>query len=224
MTNRDQDSRRLFSFSFAFVGAALLAGCATASTSPANDGLAPRASAVEEKGPSGVTPIAEELASLGLDTQTPTPAAEVQALLGVEQVSRAGSGGQSYAFDDVEGDHPCIRDGQIDSACSARAAELDRRVAGPMERRSRATAESSLQSITPDVIDPDTFDPVRTAEEIGRTGRLQSQAAQSLGTNLLENVPPPTQPEPANPAEPVLPTGPLPPDWVIRTIPPTQSN
>lgn len=211
---------------FALAGAALLAACETAQQASAPEAASPRASAVEETISPRVTPVAEELAALGLDTQVPTPLAEVEALLGVEQISRAGSGGDSYAFETVEGDHPCIRDGQIDSACSARAAELDRRVAGTMGRSRRANPESSLQSITPDVIDPDTFDPVLTADEIGRTGRLQSQAAQSLGSSLLGtgHLPPTDEPDPADPAEPELPTGPLPPDWLIRTIPPVQSN
>ena len=106
---------------------------------------------------------------------------------------------QDYAFAEVEGDDPCLLPENTalpqceQSALSALATDMTKLSASEV-------ALKELQAIVPDVIDPDSFDADRTANEIGRSGRnLQSQVSMALGTEFLmpqTDVEPEARPEP----------------------------
>lgn len=65
-------------------------------------------------------------------------------------------------------------------------------------------ALSEIQALTPNVVDPQTFDPTRTAQDLGRSSVPQTQVGQALGFQLLQ---PPVVPEEAEPDDPANPTG-----------------
>lgn len=142
-------------------------------------------------------------------------------LLQVEQLDTSTTGEGGYAFDDVQGDHPCDGEDQGTPECRAVSEALERSVADD-SRGSGRSAEAELQTLTNEVIDPETFDPERTIDEIGRGGtRLQSQAAQALGSEFL--MPPPLEALPEDPAvpDPSNPAAGLPP--VVLDITVTQN-
>ncbi|MEO0881432.1 MAG: hypothetical protein AAFY34_01755 [Pseudomonadota bacterium] len=179
--------------------AALLASVSlTMCASVDGAGEAPkRAASDADPKPSGA--VIEELAELGIDVEAPASKEDWSAVLGVEQVTTADED-RNYAFADVEGVHPCQREEILTDDCreiSARLAEeLDRASGDP----NRGSALSEIQALTPDVVDPQSFDPVVTAGELGRQPIPQSQAAQALGFQLLQPpVPPPAEPEPEEP-------------------------
>lgn len=110
-----------------------------------------------------------------------------------------------YAFPEVEGDDPCAKPGDdLPEQCNGTS-----RIGQGQSHLAKGgsnNALAELQSITPTVIDPTTFDADRTADEIGRgSGRLQSQAGMALGADLLA-PPPPPKPEP-DPNRPFGPDG-----------------
>lgn len=125
---------------------------------------------------------------------SPDGKADPVELLHVEQVS-TDSGPPDYTFPYVEGDDPCAhlvnRElPECDPAFIGRQTNLE-----AMENNDRSTALSDLQAITPNIIDPLEFDPDRTIDELGRTGRrLQPLAGQAVGAEFL--APPPPEPEP----------------------------
>lgn len=102
-----------------------------------------------------------------------------------------------YSFDDVEGDHPCNGEGADTDACRAASRAVAAAAEQSGQRGRGRSAVTELQTLTNKVIDPETFDPQRTIDEIGRGSLLSSQAAQALGSDFL------TVPDPVQPAEPV---------------------
>lgn len=142
-------------------------------------------------------PIASELEALGLEPTTDE--ARLMALsddLGIAQIEQASDVREDYAFDEVEGNHPCLTNPDLSEDCKAISEDILNRAQRAAKVRKR-NAAVDLQAITPDVVDPDTFDPTRTAEEIGRVRELRSDAAQAVGAFLLgESVLVPVTPEP----------------------------
>jgi len=131
-------------------------------------------------------------------------------ILFVDQVANT-KASQSYAFSDLEGDDPCLHGSEKLGTPQCEIAPRNNSARTSPQSRSSDNALSDLQTITPRVIDPGSFDPTRTADELGRNGRtLQSQAGMALGAKLL--APPPVV-EPETPEENINPqTGfPLPP-------------
>ncbi|MEM6899430.1 MAG: hypothetical protein AAF583_06645 [Pseudomonadota bacterium] len=149
--------------------------------------------------PKAVGAVSEELAALGITVAEQSETNDWSAVLGIEQVTSE-TQGADYAFKDVEGVHPCQRENVITEECHDILARLERQI--PTEQDGRGTsALSELQAITPDVVDPQSFDPVVTADELGRLPVPQSQAAQALGFQLLQPpAPVPVEPEPEDPA------------------------
>jgi|GEM_PF-6618454 len=102
-----------------------------------------------------------------------------------------------YSFDDVEGDHPCNGEGRNTDACRAASQAIAAAAGQSGQKGSARSAAAELQTLTNKVIDPETFDPQRTIDEIGRGSLLSSQAAQALGSDFL------ALPDPVQPTEPV---------------------
>lgn len=115
--------------------------------------------------------------------------ASPQALLSFEQLNNDQKA--DYAFEAVDGDHPCddARGNSVMAReqCQATSKALSNSIARNANRAGRAgrSAAAELQSLTNEIIDPETFDPQRTIDEIGRGGRLNSLAAQSIGADFL---------------------------------------
>lgn len=135
--------------------------------------------------------------------QTPIATARGSALtesaLTVQQLGPdVGDLPENYTFEAVEGDHPCQGGAQHVDDCrvasSAVTAAAETYSAG--NARQDGSAEAELQTLTNRVIDPDTFDPVTTLDEIGRGDQFSSLAAQSVGSDFLVSGS-----EPALPAE-----------------------
>lgn len=113
-------------------------------------------------------------------------AASPQAFLSFEQLSNDQNA--DYAFEAVEGDHPCDDARGSSSMAREQCQATSRALSNALARdanRGRRGAAAELQSLTNEVIDPETFDPQRTIDEIGRGGRLNSLAAQSKGSQFL---------------------------------------
>ena len=105
------------------------------------------------------------------------------ALLDIEQLGGATpTNAADLSFDAVEGDHPCSGSGQGTDACKAASVAVI--AAADQDNRGRGSV-GELQTLTNRVIDPDTFDPDRTIDEIGRGGQLNSLASQALGLDFL---------------------------------------
>lgn len=115
-------------------------------------------------------------------------------LFQVEQIP-SGDAPVGYSFADVEGDDPCLLEANRNRPqCNAEPGGLRDRQ-GARGHRDGRTALSELQAITPNVIDPTTFDADRAADEIGRPqGDPQSQIGMAVGADFL--TPPPLPPEP----------------------------
>ena len=94
-----------------------------------------------------------------------------------------------YAFSEVEGDDPCL-DPETSQTDRCQPSRLSGSSLVSNTKRSSETALKELQSIVPNVVDPNSFDAERTADEIGRTGgALQSQAGMALGAQFLNPIP-----------------------------------
>lgn len=105
-------------------------------------------------------------------------------LLTVEQLDQGISKG--FSFEAVEGDHPCEDAQQDDEQCAAASKAISAAAEGDaIRKKGRRSAEAELQSLTSDIIDPDSFDPVRTIDEIGRGGQLNSLSARAVGSRFL---------------------------------------
>lgn len=188
------------------IGAAIIAsGLLTMCASPSLDGHVPRRAA-DDGGPVKVQSLENDLAALGLSEESRTDsAADWTDALSIEQVANT-LDSRDYGFEDVEGVDPCQRVGADPEACRDVSAALGSRL--DVDRKDgEPSALSELQAITPDVVDPQSFDPIATADELGRLQLPQSQAAQSLGFQLLQ--PPAPVPEPEETPEDA--TGGLPP-------------
>ena len=193
--------------SFALVSASLLVGCASQS----DQAEVPRRDAADAGAPKAGA-VSKELAALGISAEHSEEKRDYTALLGVEQVSSIATD-QNYAFADVEGVHPCQRDEVLTEDCREISAKLAEELAREPTGSNRS-ALSELQALTPDVVNPESFDPAVTASELGRVPLPQSQAAQSLGFQLLQPpVAPPVEPEPEENTDPVL--GEIPPFPVV---------
>ncbi|MEM6410528.1 MAG: hypothetical protein AAF683_03225 [Pseudomonadota bacterium] len=155
--------------------------------------------AESDANPKAAGAVSEELAALGITVAQQSETNDWSTVLGIEQVTSE-TQGSDYAFKDVEGIHPCQREDVITDDCREISARLAEQLAA--EQTGRGTsALSELQAITPDVVDPQSFDPVVTADELGRLPVPQSQAAQALGFQLLQPpAPVPVEPEPEDPA------------------------
>lgn len=121
---------------------------------------------------------------------------------------------REYTFADVEGDDPCLTEANRELA-QCQASLLGN--AGALNadgKRKTGTALSELQAITPNIIDPSTFDADRAADEVGRPGhRLQSQIGMAIGADFLAPPPPPPEPE-LTPEDALRPDG-LPPRHIV---------
>lgn len=102
----------------------------------------------------------------------------------VDQID-PGATNTDYGFSDVKGDDPCL-DPATSATARCQPGLLDRASLTDGNERNSETALKELQSIVPNVIDPNSFDAERTADEIGRSGgSLQSQASMALGAEFL---------------------------------------
>lgn len=169
--------------------------------------------------------VSDELSALGISTDTANDE-DWNALLTIDQViGSEESSQQEYAFQEIDGVHPCQREDVITDDCR----EISEGLARDLERNARSGSQSSavseIQAITPDIVDPQSFDPVITAGELGRQPIPQSQAAQALGFQLLQPPALPVEPEADDPADDVttvLPDIPL--DIIINQGPGTGSQ
>lgn len=120
-------------------------------------------------------------------------------LFQVEQISKNNTR-PDYTFADVEGDDPCLAEenrglAQCKTALGNGSAGHAARPDGTAQN-----ALSELQAITPNIIDPETFDADRTADEIGRPdGHPRSQVGMAVGADFLAPPPPPPEPEQPEP-------------------------
>lgn len=89
-----------------------------------------------------------------------------------------------YTFDAVKGDHPCGGARVETDACQA-ASKAIAEAANAKNQNTQGAAEAELQTLTNQVIDPDTFDPLTTIDEIGRGDQFSSLAAQAVGAEFL---------------------------------------
>ena len=111
--------------------------------------------------------------------------------LTVEQLNTQSPGGPGgFAFDAVKGDHPC-RGARVETDACQAASKALAEAANAKNKSTQGTAEAELQTLTNQVIDPDTFDPLTTIDEIGRGDQFSSLAAQAVGSEFLA----PTIPE-----------------------------
>jgi len=133
--------------------------------------------------------IDDYLSGIGLEE----PSELSSDLVDIGQVDDQTAASSAYAFTDIEGEHPCFRDPEAE--CPEETRRFRTQALGRGGRQSDDNALRDLQALTPDIIDPDSFDPAQTAREIGRSGIPQSQAALSLGNALL-TPPPPVEEEP----------------------------
>lgn len=108
-------------------------------------------------------------------------------VLNFEQLETVtGPGVSGFSFEDVQGDHPCRGAGQGTDQCAAVSKALsDAAARDANQKTGRRSAEAELQSLTNQVIDPGSFDPERTIDEIGRGNQLNSLASQALGSEFL---------------------------------------
>ena len=105
--------------------------------------------------------------------------------LTVEQLnSQNGGDPAGYAFDAVKGDHPCGGRRVETDACQA-VSKAIAEAANKKKPNTQGAAEAELQTLTTQIIDPDTFDPLTTIDEIGRGGQFSSLAAQAVGAEFL---------------------------------------
>ncbi len=114
--------------------------------------------------------------------------------VGINQITSKPEG-TDFGFSDIEGDDPCLqnRAAIAPEYCKDTANILQ---PSPQDNAPKPSALSELQSIVPEIIDPDTFDPERTADELGRKSTsLNTQAGMALGAELLA-PPKPPRPEP----------------------------
>jgi len=118
-----------------------------------------------------------------------------QESLQVEQITSKDRS-REYTFADLEGDDPCLIEANRELA-QCKSTSIERQVESNTARaRNNNRALSELQAITPNVIDPSTFDADRAADEIGRSGRSpQSQIGMAVGAEFLAPPPPPPEPE-----------------------------
>ncbi|MEL6860977.1 MAG: hypothetical protein AAGL11_04000 [Pseudomonadota bacterium] len=105
-------------------------------------------------------------------------------LLQIEQISSYELN-RDYDITEVEGDDPCLLPENVDLAQCQKSL-----LSGMKQQENRGrnadTALQEIQAIVPEVIDPDTFDADRTADEFGRSNRLvQSQAGLAVGNQFL---------------------------------------
>jgi hypothetical protein len=103
--------------------------------------------------------------------------------LTVEQLNSQ-SGVGEYAFDAVKGDHPCDGGRLETDACQATSKAIAE-AANAKKQSTQGGAEAELQTLTSQIIDPDTFDPLTTIDEIGRGDQFSSLAAQAVGAEFL---------------------------------------
>jgi hypothetical protein len=116
-----------------------------------------------------------------------TTATPISSLI-VDQIDQSAIN-TDYAFSDVEGDDPCL-DPEASTTARCQTSQLSGSSLMGGHKRSSETALEELQSIVPNVVDPNSFDAERTADEIGRSGRsLRSQAGMALGAQFLNPVP-----------------------------------
>lgn len=100
-------------------------------------------------------------------------------LLEVQQVQPS-EGTSTYGFNDIEVDDPCAVAYNAPEHCRG----LTRGHSNLNLQRRQPSAVFRLQAITPQVIDPSSFDAEKTADEIGR-GRAQLNSSRALGAELL---------------------------------------
>ena len=121
--------------------------------------------------------------------QVQTPAeAEAENALTLQQLAPdVDDLSENYAFEAVEGDFPCQGAAQRVEDCgvASRAITAENETSSSGRGGQSASAEAELQTLTNRVIDPDTFDPVTTLDEIGRGDQFSSLAAQSVGSDFL---------------------------------------
>ena len=178
-----------------------LVGCATAEESVAKqDAVEVQTAEAPE-----TTDVLETLPALGIDVEADAADQDWGSVLSVQQVSEVSAEqAKSYAFADVEGNHPCLREDRDAEKCAQEAAELAEKIGSEEDSATNNYALSEIQALTPNVVDPQTFDPTRTAQDLGRSSVPQTQVGQALGFQLLQ---PPVVPEEAEPEDPANPTG-----------------
>lgn len=106
--------------------------------------------------------------------------------LRVRQVSNVRAADQEFAFDAVAGDDPCAANPGEECAVASGALLAAEATKEPLVQ---ARPETQFQALTGTVLDPESFDPERTIDEIGRQGNVRTQAAGAIGVDFL--APPP---------------------------------
>ena len=190
--------------SLSLLTAVCLAGCVSAQE-PSNP---PQLSELEQSSESTPDTASNDLI---IESDLDAVGSDWNDILSVQQVSdESAFQTEDFAFAAVEGDHPCMQEEAVAEECSQKIERLADEV--ELEAATSDFALSEIQALTPNVVDPQTFDPTQTAQDLGRSPRPQTQAGQAVGFQLLQPAPIPVEPE-EDPTDPTA--GDLPPVPVI---------